>query len=192
MLSEVAKRSRLTEGVASELVTCRVESEHSNQGVLAPRSGRILRYDQCALCGLTRRSLPSAGRGFMGQRRPTSLPSPGGSRRLIAHSIRERIAELRLLRPCQAPLGQRDSSAAVTQVVSRVIPQVRWPAKLDGRTLPSRCASYYSVALYPCPFSSSHPTATGSRRSFNDGLAAGQAVQGGRERSALFDAESLR
>ena len=31
------------------------ESEHSNQGVLAPRSGRILRYDQCALCGLTRR-----------------------------------------------------------------------------------------------------------------------------------------
>ena len=25
------------------------ESEHSNQGVLAPRSGRILRYDQCAL-----------------------------------------------------------------------------------------------------------------------------------------------
>src|SRR6266571_2810008 len=31
------------------------ESEHSNQGVLAPRSGRVLRYDQCALCGLTRR-----------------------------------------------------------------------------------------------------------------------------------------
>ena len=29
--------------------TC--ESEHSNQGVLAPRSGRILRYDQCALHG---------------------------------------------------------------------------------------------------------------------------------------------
>src|SRR6202035_1628420 len=29
------------------------ESEHSNQGVLAPRSRRILRYDQCALCGLT-------------------------------------------------------------------------------------------------------------------------------------------
>ena len=31
------------------------ESEHSNQGVLAPRSARILRYDQCALCGLIRR-----------------------------------------------------------------------------------------------------------------------------------------
>ena len=25
------------------------ESEHSNPGVLAPRSGRVLRYDQCAL-----------------------------------------------------------------------------------------------------------------------------------------------
>jgi len=44
---------------ARSLVTARrgttLESEHSNQGVLAPRSGRILRYDQCALCGLTRR-----------------------------------------------------------------------------------------------------------------------------------------
>ena len=39
---------------------------------------------------------PSGGRGFMGQRRPTSLPSPGGSCRLITHSIRERIAEFRL------------------------------------------------------------------------------------------------
>src|SRR5438105_1390184 len=29
--------------------------EHSNAGVLAPRSGRILRYDQCALCRLNRR-----------------------------------------------------------------------------------------------------------------------------------------
>ena len=28
------------------------EPEHSNRGVLAPGSGRILRYDQCALCGL--------------------------------------------------------------------------------------------------------------------------------------------
>jgi hypothetical protein len=33
--------------------------------------------------------LPSAGRGFMGQRRPTSLPSQRGSCRLIAHSIRD-------------------------------------------------------------------------------------------------------
>jgi hypothetical protein len=32
----------------------------------------------------------------MGQRRPTSLPSPGGTCHLIAHSIRERIAEFRL------------------------------------------------------------------------------------------------
>ena len=39
---------------------------------------------------------PSAGPGFMGQRRPTSLPSQGGSCRLIAHSNRERIAEFRL------------------------------------------------------------------------------------------------
>ena len=30
--------------------------------------------------------LPSAGWGFMGQRRPTSLPSSGGSCHLIAHS----------------------------------------------------------------------------------------------------------
>ena len=37
--------------------------------------------------------LPSAGGGFVGQRRLTSLPSPGGSCRLIARSIRERIAE---------------------------------------------------------------------------------------------------
>jgi len=29
-------------------------------------------------------------------RRPTSLPSPDGSCRLITHSIRERIAEFRL------------------------------------------------------------------------------------------------
>jgi hypothetical protein len=63
----------------------------------APRSGRILRYDQCALCGLTRRcTYRAAGRGFAGRRRLTSLPSPGGSCRLIAHSIRERIAEFRL------------------------------------------------------------------------------------------------
>ena len=40
--------------------------------------------------------LPSAGRGIMEQRRPTSLPSQGGSCRLIAHSNRERIAEFRL------------------------------------------------------------------------------------------------
>jgi len=40
--------------------------------------------------------LPSAGRGFMGQRHPTSLPSQGGTCRLIAHSNRERIAEFRL------------------------------------------------------------------------------------------------
>src|SRR6516162_7112513 len=33
-----------------------VESEHSNQGVFTPRSGRILRYDPCALCGLKRGS----------------------------------------------------------------------------------------------------------------------------------------
>ena len=39
--------------------------------------------------------LPSAGRGFMGQRRPTSLPSQGGACRLIAHSNRERIEEFR-------------------------------------------------------------------------------------------------
>jgi hypothetical protein len=32
----------------------------------------------------------------MGQRRPTSLPSPGGTCHLISHSIRERIAEFRL------------------------------------------------------------------------------------------------
>ena len=31
------------------------KSEHSNKGVLAPRSGRVLPYDQCALCGLSRR-----------------------------------------------------------------------------------------------------------------------------------------
>jgi hypothetical protein len=29
------------------------EPEHRNYGVLAPRSGRVLRHDQCALCGLT-------------------------------------------------------------------------------------------------------------------------------------------
>jgi hypothetical protein len=39
--------------------------------------------------------LPSAGRGFIGQSRPASLPSPGGSCRLIAHSMGEHIAELR-------------------------------------------------------------------------------------------------
>ena len=27
------------------------EPEHSNEGVLTPRSGRVLRHDQCALCG---------------------------------------------------------------------------------------------------------------------------------------------
>jgi len=40
--------------------------------------------------------LPSASLGFMGQRRPTSLPSQGSSCRLIAYSNRERIAEFRL------------------------------------------------------------------------------------------------
>jgi hypothetical protein len=30
------------------------ESEHSKQAVLIPRSGRIFRYDQCVLFGLTR------------------------------------------------------------------------------------------------------------------------------------------
>jgi hypothetical protein len=43
------------------------ESEHSNQGVLAPRSGRILRYDQRALCALKRRGTCRAlARSFMG------------------------------------------------------------------------------------------------------------------------------
>jgi len=45
------------------------------------RSVRSLRPDRAPL-------LPSAGRGLMGQRRPTSRPSAGGSCRLIAHSIR--------------------------------------------------------------------------------------------------------
>jgi hypothetical protein len=53
------------------------------------RSVRSLRPDKAL-------QLPSAGLGFMGQRRPTSLPSQGGSCRLIAHSNRERIAEFRL------------------------------------------------------------------------------------------------
>jgi len=30
------------------------EPEHRNYGVLTPRSGRVLRHDQCAPCGLTR------------------------------------------------------------------------------------------------------------------------------------------
>jgi len=33
----------------------------------------------------------------MGQRRPTSLPSQGGSCRLIAHSSTERIAEFSII-----------------------------------------------------------------------------------------------
>ncbi len=33
----------------------RRESQHSDQGILAPGFGRILRHDQCSLCGLTRR-----------------------------------------------------------------------------------------------------------------------------------------
>jgi hypothetical protein len=33
----------------------------------------------------------------MGQRRPTSLPSQGGSCHLIAHSNRERIAEFSII-----------------------------------------------------------------------------------------------
>jgi hypothetical protein len=40
---------------------------------------RSLRPDKAVL-------LPSSGRGFMGQRRPTALPYPGGACRLIAHS----------------------------------------------------------------------------------------------------------
>jgi hypothetical protein len=40
---------------ARSLVNRTREPEHTNEGVLSPRSGRILRYDQCALCGLTRR-----------------------------------------------------------------------------------------------------------------------------------------
>ena len=32
------------------------ESEHGNQRVLTPRSGRVLRHDQCAICGLSPRS----------------------------------------------------------------------------------------------------------------------------------------
>ena len=44
---------------ARSLVTRLEEEPHvnpntQNQGVLVPRSGWILRYDQCALCGLTR------------------------------------------------------------------------------------------------------------------------------------------
>jgi hypothetical protein len=31
------------------------EPEHWNYGVLTPRSGRVLRHDQCALCGQLRR-----------------------------------------------------------------------------------------------------------------------------------------
>jgi hypothetical protein len=49
--------------------------------------------------------LPSAGRDFLGQRRPTSLPSQGGSSRLIAHSNRERIAEFRLFHVLVAEPG---------------------------------------------------------------------------------------
>jgi catechol 2,3-dioxygenase-like lactoylglutathione lyase family enzyme len=57
---------------ARSLVTRLEEEPHVNpntqtKGVLAPGSGRILRYDQCALCGLTTRcSVPTGGRGFMG------------------------------------------------------------------------------------------------------------------------------
>jgi catechol 2,3-dioxygenase-like lactoylglutathione lyase family enzyme len=71
--------------------------EHSNQAVLAPRSGRISRYDQCALCGVTRRcSCRALAGASWGSAALTSLPSPAGSCRLIAHSIRERIAEFGL------------------------------------------------------------------------------------------------
>src|SRR5260370_22238365 len=50
----------------------------NTHGVLAPRSGRILRYDQCALCGLTRRcSCRAPDRGFMGQRRADLAPFAG-------------------------------------------------------------------------------------------------------------------
>jgi len=57
------------------------ESEHSNQGVLAPRdfrTGILYVTNQCALCGLTRRCSGRAlARGFMGQRRPTLAPLAG-------------------------------------------------------------------------------------------------------------------
>jgi hypothetical protein len=38
------------------------EPEHWTYGVLAPRSGRVLRHDQCALCGLTIHSTDAASR----------------------------------------------------------------------------------------------------------------------------------
>ena len=40
------------------------EPEHWNYGVLTPRSGRILRHDQRALCGLTNRWTGAAGACF--------------------------------------------------------------------------------------------------------------------------------
>ena len=55
------------------------ESEHSNQGVLAPRSGRILRYDQFALRPDKALQLPSAGSGFI-----AALPDLATSRRAAA------------------------------------------------------------------------------------------------------------
>src|SRR4029077_19213605 len=58
---------------------------HSDQGVLAPRSGRILRYDQCALGDLTRRcsrrALAGASSGSAARPPP---PRMGGSCRLTA------------------------------------------------------------------------------------------------------------
>jgi hypothetical protein len=44
------------------------EPEHWNYGVRAPRSGRVLRHDQCALCGLTPDAWGSRGAPhFFGQ-----------------------------------------------------------------------------------------------------------------------------
>jgi len=42
---------RNSAGQVRNAVLAAPQFEHSNEGVLAPRSGRILRYDQCALWG---------------------------------------------------------------------------------------------------------------------------------------------
>src|SRR5262249_23096934 len=51
------------------------EPEHRNYGVLAPRSGRVLRHDQCRLCDLTIQSSRRrfAARPDSGVRQPVAI-----------------------------------------------------------------------------------------------------------------------
>ena len=60
---EVAVFHRRRDAGLGDVEQIQGDRNRSNQGVLAPRSGRILRYDQCALCGIRRHlTAPSPAR----------------------------------------------------------------------------------------------------------------------------------